>query len=95
MNNPFEAINQRLENIEENLATLANKQQPEPPKSERYLTTEQVSEMLSVSRVTLWTWAKKGILNPVKFGNLSRYKLSEIENLGGNSGENGHQKKVI
>jgi excisionase family DNA binding protein len=94
MNNPFETIEQRLKNIEAGIAELARKPQPEPSKQEQYLTVDEVAEILSVSRVTLWSWAKKGILTPVQIGNLKRYRLSEIEKLGGNSGENEHQKKV-
>lgn len=40
---------------------------------------EQVCKRFAISRVTLWQWGKKGIMNPVKIGHLVRYKGSEIE----------------
>jgi predicted DNA-binding transcriptional regulator AlpA len=95
MTNPFEILEQRLTNIEAGILEIKNRPQPETdPPREKYLTVDQVAEMLSVSRVTLWSWDKKEILNPVRIGNLKRYRLSEIESLGGTSGENQHQKKV-
>ncbi len=55
MNNPFEILEQRLDNIETSIAELAKKPEPEPETQprEKFLTTEQVAEMLGVSRVTL------------------------------------------
>jgi excisionase family DNA binding protein len=94
MTNPFETITQKLDTIEAAILQISKaKTEPDPPR-EKFLTVDEVAEMLSVSRVTLWSWDRKGIINPVRIGNLKRYKLSEIESLGGTSGENGHQKKV-
>ena len=45
------------------------------------LTADKVCEMLSITRITLYNWDKKGITNPVRLGNLKRYKLSDIEEL--------------
>ena len=82
MTNPFEVIEKRLEGIETTLTTLAEKK-PEPEKlKEKYLTVDQVCELLSVSRVTLWAWDKKKITKPVRIGNLKRYRLSDIEKIG-------------
>jgi predicted DNA-binding transcriptional regulator AlpA len=53
-----------------------------PAPSDKYLTAEQVCEKLAISRVTLWSWDKKKITNPIRLGNLKRYKLSEIEAIG-------------
>lgn len=75
------------------LATFANqlanqvlsefaKKQPAPPNGETFLTTDEVCKKLSISRVTLWEWDKKGITKPVRFGNLKRYKLTELEKMG-------------
>jgi predicted DNA-binding transcriptional regulator AlpA len=55
---------------------------PPPPTGETYLTTDEVCRKLSISRVTLWEWDKKKITKPVRFGNLKRYKLSELEKIG-------------
>ena len=82
MSNPFEVLDARLQNIEQAIKQLAQyKPEPEKP-TERYLTTDEVAELLSVSRVTLWQWDKKGIIKACRIGNLKRYKLSEIEQLG-------------
>ncbi len=81
MNNPFEVIETRLDRIETSIKALADTK-PEPVRPEKYLSTDQVCDLLSVSRVTLWKWEQKGILNSTRIGNLKRYKLSEIENVG-------------
>lgn len=46
---------------------------------EKYMTPEQTSKMLQVSKVTLWTWNKKDILPAFKIGREVRYKLSDIQ----------------
>jgi len=68
----------RLTAIEKTLKELAAVK-PEPQM--KYLTIDQVAELLSVTRVTLWQWERKGILKPGRFGNLKRYKVSDIERL--------------
>jgi len=50
---------------------------------ERFLTVEQVCEMLSITRVTLWTWRRhtnNGFPAPLSLpsGNL-RWRLSDID----------------
>ena len=82
LTNPFEEIDQRLQDIEAKLQLLVEKPDTLPPTTETYLTTDQVCEMLTVSRVTLWNWQKAGIINSFKVGNLKRYKLSSIQQLG-------------
>ena len=79
--NPFEVLEKKLELIQASILELNNKPTPEPKQPEKYLTVDQVAEMLSVSRVTLWSWDKKGILESYRFGNLKRYKLSDIEKM--------------
>ena len=79
--NPFDAIEERLHGIEDTLQQLINKPEPAPPDTEKYLTTEQVCKILSVSRVTLWNWEKAGILQSFRIGNLKRYKKSTIDRL--------------
>ncbi len=54
--------------------------------STKLITVNQVCKMLAVSRVTLWDWDKKGITDPVRLGNLKRYRLSDIEELIKNTG---------
>jgi predicted DNA-binding transcriptional regulator AlpA len=48
----------------------------------QYLTGQKVCEILSISRVTLWQWDKKEITKPIRFGNLKRYRRSDIDAMG-------------
>ena len=50
-----------------------------PEKEEEYLTASELSEILKVSLVTLWSWDKKGIIKPLRIGNQKRYRKSDIE----------------
>ena len=47
----------------------------------RYLTPDDVSEMLGVSKNTLWRWEKEKYLIPIKVGRKSRYKLSDVKSI--------------
>lgn len=47
-------------------------------KTERYLTQQEVCDMLGVCLATLWHWKKKNYLMPGKVGGKVRYKLSEV-----------------
>ncbi|WP_423128231.1 helix-turn-helix domain-containing protein [Gaoshiqia sp. Z1-71] len=61
---------------------LAERIKPEPAvlqPAEKYRTADEVSDYLGVTRVTLWQWAKKGILKPLKIGNVLRYRQSDID----------------
>lgn len=46
---------------------------------ESYKGTEEVCEMLQVSRGTLWRWEKSGYLSPVCVGGKKLYRMSDIE----------------
>lgn len=54
-------------------AAEKNKNQPET-----FLTPDEVSAMVGVSRNTLWRWDKEHYLTPVKVGRNLRYKRSEV-----------------
>lgn len=45
---------------------------------ETFLTPDEVSEMIGVSKNTLWRWEKDRYLTPIKVGRKSRYKQSEV-----------------
>ena len=64
--------------VSEMIAEAAEKPQEA---EERYLTTDEVCQLLNVSSNTLWRWGKSGYLVPVKVGRTPQYKLSDIENL--------------
>ena len=50
----------------------------EAAKKERMLTKAEVKELFRVSDATLWHWANKGILKPVKTGNKIMYPEYEV-----------------
>lgn len=48
---------------------------------ERYLSSDDVCEMLDVSKPTLWRWEKMEYLIPLRVGGKVRYKLSEVKQI--------------
>lgn len=50
-------------------------------KEEKYLTPDDVADMVGVSKNTLWRWVKKKYLIPIKFGRKSFYKQSDINKI--------------
>jgi excisionase family DNA binding protein len=68
------AIQQAAETINENRGEKITAE-------EKYLTPDQASEMLQVSKVTLWNWKRTGILTAFKIGRQVRYKLSDIQRI--------------
>ena len=60
----------------------ANKPTNEPkPATDGLLTADEVQDLLRITRSTRWHWDKKGILNPMRMGNLLRYRKSDIDTL--------------
>ena len=53
----------------------------EEVKKETYISANQVSNLLGVSKSTLWRWEKENYLVPVRVGNKLRYKESEAKQL--------------
>lgn len=51
----------------------------EEVKKETYISANQVSNLLGVSKSTLWRWEKENYLVPVRVGNKLRYKESEVK----------------
>lgn len=56
----------------------------EAAKKERMLPKIEVKELFGVCDVTLWYWANKGILKPVKTGNKVLYPEYEVRKALGN-----------
>lgn len=54
-----------------------------PSYENTFLTKKEVSDLLGVSLMTLYRWEKEKILVPVRFGHSVRYKLSDIQKMGG------------
>jgi len=50
-------------------------------KMEAYLTAEEVAEMIGVTKVTLWRYAKRGYLTPIEVGGKRKYLKSDIKAL--------------
>ena len=75
MNNPFEAINQRLSNIESLLLDIKHK--PEPEDKPENLTVKEVAPLLKVSEQSVIKYIKKGLL-PAKFIG-RRYLIARID----------------
>ncbi len=50
-------------------------------KEEKYLTPDDVADMVGVSKNTLWRWEKERYLIPIKVGRKSRYKLSDVKSI--------------
>ena len=81
----FNITSEDLENFAEhviNRALQQHKPNNPQPKQEIFLTGKEVDAKLKISRVTRHNWERKGILKFVRIGNLKRYRLSDIENIG-------------
>ena len=71
-----------LADLREFVSELVVEAAAKPVKSEeKYLTTDEVCEILHVSSNTLWRWGKTGYLVPNKVGRTPMYRQSDIDNL--------------
>lgn len=50
-------------------------------REEKYLSSDDVCEMLNVSKPTLWRWEKMDYLIPIRVGGKVRYKLSDVKQI--------------
>ena len=80
MENPFDHIEERLDRIEALLGEINAKPVSEIPSSdeEKFLTIDQVCDLLSVTRTTIWNWERKKILRSIMIENTKRFLRSEI-----------------
>lgn len=60
--------------VKETMSGMVKATEEEPV----WLTPDQVARRLGVTRCTLWRWDKEGYLTNCKFGNRTRYKLSDV-----------------
>ncbi len=80
MENPFEAINQRLEKIEQLLEKILSETQKQKVIEAVYLTREEVAKILGVSLPTLREYVKRGIIKSYEVGPRKiRFKKTEVE----------------
>ncbi|WP_020599371.1 helix-turn-helix domain-containing protein [Spirosoma panaciterrae] len=83
MQNPFEPINTRLTNLEalslETLQLLRGHKATSPSTIEpdEPLTPDEVAKLFKTSKVTIWSWEKKGLLKGYHLGNKKYYLRSE------------------
>lgn len=77
MNNPFEAIDQRLSNIENLLLDI--KYRPIEEEKTENLTVKEASELLKVSEQSIHNYIKRGFLPAQKVGRILLIKRIDIE----------------
>lgn len=68
----------------EHLVKLTRKeleQQITDANTETYPSPDQVAKILDVDKSTLWRWAKRGVLTPIKIGGKNRYKMSDVKQI--------------
>lgn len=68
--------NRLINQAKEELSTVLAEE-----RKEKYLTKEEVKQLCDVCDTTLWHWARKNYLKPVKVGNKVRYRQSDIQKL--------------
>lgn len=73
---PDQLYDSLISRLDQRLADLVNKPEPEPIK---YLTRQETADLLSISLVTLHDWSRKKILNPYRLGNRVYYRSDEID----------------
>ncbi len=77
MNNPFEAINQRLSNIETLLLDIKHK--PKEEEKSENLNVKEVAEILKVSEQSVHSYIKKGFFPAKKLGRILLIKRTDLD----------------
>lgn len=77
MNNPFDALEKRLENIESLLLDIKHPLQI-PIVKEELLDEYGACDFLKTNSVTLWRWVKAGKIKVYKFSHKNYYKRNEL-----------------
>ena len=65
----------------ENLLEQFKANESKETTKENLLSTEEVRAIFHVQKSSLWVWAKRGYLKPIKLGNKNYYKQSDINEL--------------
>ncbi|WP_018620858.1 helix-turn-helix domain-containing protein [Spirosoma luteum] len=83
MSNPFEPINARLTNLEaltlETLQLLrSGKNLAASPGADDPLTPDEAATLFRTSKVSLWSWEKKGIIKGYHLGNKKYFLKNEL-----------------
>ena len=76
------SVNVSVGDLKEFLAEMIAEAAARPQEAEeKFLSVDEVCEMLHVSPNTLWRWNKSGYLCATKVGRTPMYKLSDVNNL--------------
>ena len=75
------AVMVSLADLKEFVSEMVAEAAVKPEAEEKYLTTDEVCEILHVSSNTLWRWNKSKYLCSVKVGRTPMYRQSDIDNL--------------
>ncbi len=78
MQNPFDILNQRLENIETLLLDIKHK--PVEEKKSENLTIKETAEVLKVSEQSVHNYIKRGFLSAQKVGRILLIKREDLDN---------------
>lgn len=78
MNNPFDAINQRLLNIETLLLEI--KENPIEEEKSENLTVKETAELLKVSEQSIHNYIKRGFITAQKVGRILLIKRADLDN---------------
>lgn len=78
--NPFEAIDNRLQSIEEKISQLklSPPQQTSAQVEERFLDVKQTAQLFGVSTVSIWQYEKQGLIKSYRLGQNKRFRYSEL-----------------
>jgi len=82
MHNPFEVLENKMNSQEKLLSDILDTiSKPKTENETKFLTREDVSDLLKINISSVFNWQKKGILKGYQFEGSSRiyYKLHEIE----------------
>lgn len=66
--------------VEKAITDHISKQQPPAKNPDKLYSINDLMERFGVSRISIWSWEKKGLLKSVRIGNLKRFKESDIQN---------------
>ncbi len=87
MENPFDVIYSELRELRAKVDVIDQKLTEQG--KDQLLTTTEATELLKVSRATLWNWRKSGQLRPQQVGGVIRYRKRDVLTLkGGSDGGN-------
>ena len=67
--------------VREEIARFQGEAKAGSPHNPEYYNTNELAELLSIDRTTIWTWEKKGLLKCKRVGRRKLYSRKEINDL--------------